>query len=95
MDQSKREYIQKLKRELETVESRFYQRIEQQQMIIEDLQSRAAKNWLELTVVKINYYEQEQELKLAKEKIEETLKRIEQLELETRQLEMSVEDVTS
>ena len=46
MDHSRKEYISKLKRELETVESRFSQQIDRAAMVSEDYYSRAAHNLL-------------------------------------------------
>lgn len=42
MEQNRKEYINKLKQELLTVESRFTQRVEIMEMVSQDFMSRAA-----------------------------------------------------
>lgn len=92
MDQNRKEYIQKLKRELETVESRFYKSMDHSQMIMEDYISRAAKNWLDFNLAKFKYHETLDELTKTKETLEEKLKIIESKELSIRNLEMTIEE---
>ncbi len=88
MDQSKKDYIQKLKRELETVESRFFKTLDQSNMICEDYHSRAAKNWLDFNLVKFKYNEKCDEYTKALEDIKERDLNIENLKTVQRNLEM-------
>lgn len=44
MEANRKEYIQKLKGELLTVESRFHQRVDQAEMVQQDFHSRAVEN---------------------------------------------------
>lgn len=92
MDQSRKEYIQKLKRELETVDSRFNKKFDQLSMVSEDYHSTASKNWEELKVVKVNYYMKVEEVNQLQVKAEDQAKLIQDQELLIRNLLMECED---
>lgn len=80
MDNSRKEYIQKLKRELETVESRFNQKIDRLNMISEDYYSRAAKNNLDFTLLRFKHNETVVELQTTKDTLEDKINHIEWLD---------------
>lgn len=92
MDQSKKEYIQKLKRELETVESRYFKTIDQSNMISEDYHSRAAKNWLDFNLIKFKYNEKCEEYEKAQTIIKERDTTLHILTISLRNLEMEVQE---
>lgn len=71
MDLAKKEYISKLKKELETVESRFYDRLEQITMVCEDYHSRAAKNLIDYELTLFKFHDTNGKLDKATKTIEQ------------------------
>ena len=57
MEVNRKEYIQKLKKELETVEERFQVKVEQMEMVGQDYLSSAAQNVVEYNIMKGRYEE--------------------------------------
>lgn len=88
MDNQRKDYIQKLKRELETVESRYNQKMDRIYMISEDYYARASKNFLDFNLMKFKYNETLVELNKTKDTLEDKINHIEWLDGYIRQLEM-------
>ena len=56
-EQAKKEYVDKLKHELETVESRFHKIINENNMVGEDYRSQAYMNFQKYVSLKLQYTE--------------------------------------
>ena len=63
MEASRKEYIAKLKSELLTVESRFFKKVEQAEMVSQDFLSRAYQNVLEWEAMKAKYEKSQEDLR--------------------------------
>lgn len=94
MEQQKKDYIAKLKKELETVDSRFAQKFEQISMLSEDYYTVAANNFLNFALVRTRYHETEDKLEGANKTIMAKDLVVEELEREIRNLEMGIEEFT-
>lgn len=92
MDISRKEYINKLKRELETVESRFTQQMDRNAMLSEEYYSRAAHNLLNFQLCKFKLDEIVDTLNDTKIQLQTKIDHIEQLDTEIRRYEMQSED---
>lgn len=95
MEANRKEYIQKLKGELLTVESRFHQRVDQAEMVQQDFHSRAVENLDQMLAFKGRYEETQAALQATKGDLAGSLKDLEGLRVELRTLEMANEDLHS
>jgi chromosome segregation ATPase len=89
---SKKEYINRLKRELETVEERFVKIINQNTMVGEDYRSQAYMNFNRLITTKLELKAREDELAYTQNIVKDKLELIEKLEKEHQDNLMLTED---
>lgn len=73
---SKKEYIAKLKRELDTVEERFHKQVHQSRMIGEDHRSQAVLSYRRLLKTQMALEESEANLEAANKALEEKSKQL-------------------
>ena len=95
MEANRKEYIQKLKQELLTVESRFHQKVDQAEMVAQDFLSRAAENVVEWELMRHKFESKVEELRVMTEERDRKIKDVEGLELEKENLVMRVEELHS
>jgi hypothetical protein len=91
-EQSKKEYIMRLKRELETVEERFVKIINQNTMISEDYRSQAYLNFNKLVNVRMNLRDKCEELDYSASQIKEIQEQLKVQHQEHQNNLMVIED---
>ena len=89
---SKKEYIAKLKRELDTVEERFHKQVHQSRMIGEDHRSQAVLSYRRLLKTQMSLEESEASLEAANKALEEKSKQLGEMIKYIEDKKMETED---
>ena len=89
---SKKEYIAKLKKDLETVESRFFVQINQNLMFAEDMRSRGVVNFQKWQALKLKYEELKVTSSEQRQQIKDQKKIVEGLQRDKIVAQMETED---
>jgi chromosome segregation ATPase len=92
---TKKEYIQKLKDELENVEERFKKVINQNLMTGEDFRSQAVQNFHKFVNMKLQYKEKTEMLEQSEKELEKAQKDLDELDKYIQDNQMENEDFLS
>ena len=91
-EQSKKEYVAKLKNELDTVESRFLKVINENNMVGEDYRSQAYINFHKYLALKVSTQESQEREDKMKEEIFALKEQLKKMEVQLDVSEMETED---